>query len=76
MITLRSWSAAKPIISLLTSNFLGAAVGGAFFLYASWSFDLSEMGRYTVVISIQWVVVGLLGSGLSTAVVRLAAGQL
>lgn len=73
---LRALSAAKPVATLLAGNLLGAFVGGAFFLYASWNFDLAEMGRYSVAISIQWVVVGLLGSGLSTATIRLAAGHL
>jgi O-antigen/teichoic acid export membrane protein len=73
---LRTLSAAKPVATLLAGNLLGAFVGGAFFLYASWNFDLAEMGRYSVAISIQWVVVGLLGSGLSTATIRLAAGHL
>ena len=67
MISLRSLSAASPVINLLAGNLLGAFVGGAFFLYASWNFDLPEMGRYSVAISIQWVAVGLLGNGLSTA---------
>jgi len=65
-----------PVINLLAGNLLGALVGAAFFLYASWNFSLAEMGRYSVAISIQWVAVGLLGSGLSTAALRLTAGQL
>jgi len=76
MTFLRELFAARPVITLLFGNLLGAVVGGVFFLYASWNFDLAEMGRYSVAISIQWVVVGLLGSSLSTATIRLAAGHL
>jgi O-antigen/teichoic acid export membrane protein len=63
-------------VTLLSSNVLGAMAGGVFFLVASRSFELDEMGRYGMAIGIQWVMVGLLGSGLSVAVIRLAADAL
>ena len=63
----------SPVLTLLSSNVVGAAAGGLFFLIASRAFDLEEMGRYTVAIGLQWVLVGLVGSGLSVAVIRLAA---
>jgi O-antigen/teichoic acid export membrane protein len=66
----------RPISTLFASNLLGAIAGGVFFLVASRSFDLEEMGRYAVLISAQWIAVGLLGTGLSVATVRLATDRL
>ncbi len=43
-----------------------------FFLVASWYFDVAEMGFYALAISVQWVLVGIFGSGMSVAVVRLS----
>jgi len=66
----------RPILTLLTSNMLGTAVGGVFFLVASHKFDLQEMGLYAVAISVQWILAGLLGTGLSIATIRLASDHL
>jgi O-antigen/teichoic acid export membrane protein len=66
----------RPIVTLLGGNLLGAAVGGAFFLTASWRFDLPEMGRYAVAISVQWVAFGLIGTGVSIATLRFANDRL
>jgi O-antigen/teichoic acid export membrane protein len=66
----------RPILTLLSGNFVGAAAGGVFFLAASWNFDLEEMGRYAVAISAQWVAFGLVGTGLSVATVRLTTDRL
>ena len=60
----------RPVSLLLASNILGTAVAGVFFLTASWNLTLEQMGSYAVAISIQWVTVGLIGSGLSVAVIR------
>jgi O-antigen/teichoic acid export membrane protein len=46
-------------------------IGGVFFLAASWSFDLAEMGRYALALTLQWVVAGLVGRALQVATVRL-----
>jgi O-antigen/teichoic acid export membrane protein len=69
-------SRVRPILLLLSGNLLGAAVGGTFFLIASWRFSLAEMGRYAVAISVQWVVFGLVGTGLAIATLRLARDRL
>jgi O-antigen/teichoic acid export membrane protein len=69
-------SRVRPILLLLSGNLLGAAVGGTFFLVASWRFSLAEMGRYAVAISVQWVIFGLIGTGLSIATLRLARDRL
>jgi O-antigen/teichoic acid export membrane protein len=66
----------RPILVLLISNLLGTAVAGVFFLVASRSFTLATMGGYTVAISIQWVAVGLVGTGLSVATIRLSTDML
>lgn len=66
----------RPILLLLSGNLLGAAVGGTFFLTASWRFSLAEMGRYAVAISVQWVIFGLVGTGLAIATLRLARDRL
>jgi O-antigen/teichoic acid export membrane protein len=66
----------RPILLLLSGNLLGAAVGGTFFLVASWRFSLAEMGRYAVAISVQWVIFGLVGTGLSIATLRLTRDRL
>jgi O-antigen/teichoic acid export membrane protein len=69
-------SRVRPILLLLSGNLLGAAVGGTFFLVASWRFSLAEMGRYAVAISVQWVIFGLVGTGLAIATLRLARDRL
>ena len=66
----------RPVLILLSSNVLGVIVGGLFFLAASRSFNLTEMGRYSVAISIQWVTVGLIGTGLSVAAIRVSSDYL
>jgi len=66
----------RSILVLLSGNVLGAAVGGAFFLTASQSFSLEEMGRYAVAISVQWVAFGLIGTGLSIATLRITRDRL
>lgn len=66
----------KPILTLLSSNILGVLVGGIFFLTASWYFDLASMGVYSVAISIQWIAVGVIGTGLSVAAIRVATDYL
>ncbi len=43
-----------------------------FFLTASWTFTLAEMGVYVLAISVQWLLVALLGTGMGIAVVRLS----
>jgi O-antigen/teichoic acid export membrane protein len=65
-----------PLAKLLSGNLLGTFAGGVFFLTASWTLPIEEMGRYAVVISAQWIAVGLVGSGLSVATMRLAADRL
>jgi O-antigen/teichoic acid export membrane protein len=67
---------AGSVLALLAGNLVGAAVGGIFFLVASWRFDLEEMGRYAIAISIQWVVFGLFGTGLAVATLRVARDRL
>ena len=62
----------QPVMILLGSNFIGLLVGGCFFLNAAWKFDLSQMGIYSLAISIQVIVTGFIGNGLSVATVRLA----
>ena len=62
----------QPVLILLGSNFIGLLVGGFFFLNAAWKFDLNEMGIYALAISIQVIVTGFIGNGLSVATVRLA----
>ena len=62
-----------PLVKLLGGNLLGTAAGGVFFVVATLSLSIEEMGRYTAAISAQWVAVGLLGSGLAVATLRLAA---
>ncbi len=66
----------RSILMLLSGNVLGAAVGGMFFLVASWLFSLEEMGRYAVAISVQWVSFGLIGTGLSIATLRVTRDRL
>ena len=66
----------EGVAPLLSSNLLGAAVGGAFFLAAAFSLSLEEMGLYSAAISVQWIAVGLVGSGLSVATLRQAADRL
>lgn len=66
----------RPILLLFGSNLAGAVAGGVFFLFASWHFHMAEMGHYALAISIQGVLVGLLGTGLSIAIIRLAADHL
>jgi len=66
----------QPILTLLVSNLLGAAVGGVFFLSAGWRFDLAEMGLYAVAISTHWIIAGLIGTGLNVATVRLTTDYL
>lgn len=65
-----------PVLLLLTGNMLGAAVGGAFFLTASWRLSLEDMGRYAAVISLQWVAFGLIGHGLGIATLRVARNRI
>ena len=65
-----------PLAKLLSGNLLGTVAGGVFFLTASWALSIEEMGRYAVAISAQWIGVGLVGSGLSVATLRLAADRL
>jgi O-antigen/teichoic acid export membrane protein len=65
-----------PILTLLSSNILGVVVGGVFFLAASLSFDLKEMGFYTVAISVQWIAAGVIGTGLSVAIIRVSTDYL
>jgi O-antigen/teichoic acid export membrane protein len=62
----------QPLLILFGSNLLGAIVGGIFFLFASWDFDLEGIGLYAVAINTQWIVVGLVGTGLSVATIRLS----
>jgi len=62
----------RPILQLLSGNLVGAVVGGTFFLAASQRFSLVQMGRYAVAISFQWVIFGLIGTGLSIATLRFA----
>jgi O-antigen/teichoic acid export membrane protein len=62
----------RPVIFLLSGNLLGAAVGGVFFLTATQRFSLEEMGHYAVAISFQWVMFGIIGTGLSIATIRFA----
>src|ERR671925_1192376 len=69
-------SSIRPILTLLSSNLLGAVVGGAFFLSASRSFDLAEMGLYAVALSTYWIIAGLVGTGLHVATVRLSTDYL
>jgi O-antigen/teichoic acid export membrane protein len=64
------------VLILLGSNLVGAAAGGVFFLTATWSLPLDVMGRYMLAVALQWVGVGLVGSGLSVATLRLAADRL
>lgn len=66
----------RPVVALFLSNLLGTAVGGLFFLSGSWAFDLEAMGLYGVAISAQSIFVGLVGTGLHVAIVRLACGRL
>ncbi len=66
----------RPIALLLGANLVGAAAGGVFFLVASWSFDLAGMGGYGIAISVHWVAVGLVGTGLSVATIRLVTDRL
>ena len=66
----------RPILLLLSGNFIGAAVGGAFFLVASQRFSLEQMGRYAVAISFQWVAFGLIGTGLAISTLRIARDRL
>jgi O-antigen/teichoic acid export membrane protein len=66
----------RPLAKLLSGNLVGTFAGGIFFLTASWSLPIEEMGRYAVTISAQWIAVGLVGSGLSVATLRLAADRL
>ncbi|MBW2541930.1 MAG: lipopolysaccharide biosynthesis protein [Deltaproteobacteria bacterium] len=68
----RIWSIAK----LLSGNLLGTFAGAVFFLTASWTLPIEQMGHYAVAISTQWIAVGLVGSGLSIATLRLAADRL
>ena len=65
-----------PIAKLLSGNLLGTVAGAVFFLTASWTLSIEEMGHYAVAISTQWIAVGLVGSGLSVAALRLAADRL
>jgi len=65
-----------PIAKLLSGNLLGTGAGAVFFLTASWTLSIEEMGHYAVAISTQWIAVGLVGSGLSVAALRLAADRL
>jgi O-antigen/teichoic acid export membrane protein len=69
-------SSIRAILTLFSSNLLGAVVGGAFFLSASRSFDLAEMGLYAVALSTYWIITGLLGTGLHVATVRLSTDYL
>lgn len=66
----------RSLLVLLSGNVLGAAVGGTFFLVASWLLSLEEMGRYAVAISVQWVSFGLIGTGLSIAALRVTRDRL
>jgi O-antigen/teichoic acid export membrane protein len=66
----------RAILTLLSGNLLGAAAGGVFFLTASHHFDLAMMGHYALAISAQFIAVGLLGTGLSVATVRIATDRL
>jgi O-antigen/teichoic acid export membrane protein len=66
----------RPFAALLASNLLGAVVGGIFFLSATWSFGLAEMGRYALALAIQWLIAGLLGTALHVATVRLTVSYL
>jgi O-antigen/teichoic acid export membrane protein len=66
----------RPILLLLSGNFIGAAVGGTFFLVASQRFSLEQMGRYAVAISFQWVAFGLIGTGLAISTLRIARDRL
>src|SRR4029453_3858831 len=66
----------RPILTLLSSNLLAAVVGGGFFLSASRSFDLAEMGLYAVALSTHWIIAGLIGTGLHVATVRLSTDSL
>ncbi len=65
-----------PVALLLGANLVGAAAGGVFFLVASWSFDLAGMGGYGLAISVHWVAVGLVGTGLSVATIRLVTDRI
>ncbi len=65
-----------PVAQLFSGNLLGAIGGGVFFLTASWSLSIEDMGRYAVAISAQWIGVGLVGTGLAVATLRLAADRL
>jgi O-antigen/teichoic acid export membrane protein len=76
MVTDKKITEMKSILTLLGSNFLGLLAAGVFFLCASWSFDLAEMGLYSVAISIHWIVSGILGSGLSVATIRVSTEYL
>jgi O-antigen/teichoic acid export membrane protein len=60
----------------LSGNLLGTFAGAVFFFTASWTLPIEEMGHYAVAISTQWIAVGLVGSGLSVATLRLAADRL
>jgi O-antigen/teichoic acid export membrane protein len=66
----------RPVATLLASNLFGAVVAGVFFLAASWSFDLTEVGRYALALTIQWCVAGLVGRALQVATVRLTVKAL
>jgi len=66
----------RAISTLTASNLLGMVVGGVFFIVASWQFDLQRFGIYGVAISVQWIVAGLLGAGLSVSTVRLVSDHL
>jgi O-antigen/teichoic acid export membrane protein len=66
----------RPIALLLGSNMVATAAGGVFFLAASWEFSLADMGLYVLAISIQWLLVGLVGTGMGVAVVRLSVERL
>jgi O-antigen/teichoic acid export membrane protein len=61
---------------LLTGNMLGAAVGGVFFLSASWLLSIEDMGRYAVTISAQWIAFGVVGHGLGIATLRVSRDRL
>ena len=55
-----------PIAKLLSGNLLGTFAGGVFFLAASWTLPIEEMGHYAVAISAQWIGVGLVVIGTSS----------
>lgn len=66
----------SPVAVLLLANLVSTVVGGLYFLAASRSLSLADMGLYTVAISLQLLFSSIVGGGLHVATVRLGAEHL